>query len=72
MNYTINKMNYTIKQAKSGWNIFEFSRYPGKPLSQRFVMHVKGSYEDAHAELLEYAKNKKSLLDAIFGRTASE
>ena len=76
MNYTIDKVKYTIKQAKSGWNIFEYTRHPGKDSEQRpskrFVMHVEGSHEDAHAELLTYARNKKSLLGAIFGRAESE
>ena len=76
MNYTINKVNYTIEQAESGWNIFEYTRYPGKDSGQRpsknFVMHVEGSYEDAHAELLAYASNKKSLLSDIFGGAKPE
>ena len=73
MEYTIHKRTYTIKQAKSGWNIFKKVRpnLQGDKVD-RFVMYVEGSYEDAHAELLEYAKNERRLLEAIFGISESE
>ena len=79
MHYTINKKPYTIKQAGSGWNIFETVpvdpqpfRIKGAKCRERFVMHVEGSYEDAHAELLAHAKNERKLLAAIFGRSEPE
>ena len=79
MHYTINKKSYTIKQAKSGWNIFETVpvdpqpyRVKGAKCRERFVMYVEGSHEDAHNQLIEHAKNERKLLAAIFGISEPE
>ena len=76
MKYTIDQTDYTIKQAKSGWNIFETVpvnprpyRAKGAKRRKRFVMYVNGSYEDAHNRLLAYVNNKRKLLADIFGET---
>ena len=79
MHYTINKKSYTIKQAKSGWNIFETVpvdpqpyRVKGAKCRERLVMFVEGSHEDAHNQLIEHAKNERKLLADIFGISAPE
>ena len=54
---------HRIEKAESGWNIFKFARLTGE---ERFIMHVKGSYEDAHAWLIEDVINSRKLLNAIF------
>ena len=72
--YTIGYRYYTIKQATSGWNIFE--RVPVKPrvysikgikCRKRFMMYVKGSYREAHNRLLTRVNNERKLLADIFG-----
>ena len=58
-------MNYTIEKSESGWNIFQSdpptARYRGK----RFIIHVKGPYENAYARLLEYLNSRRALRKAI-------
>ena len=58
-------MNYTIEKADSGWNIFQSdpptARYSGK----RFIVFVKGPYENAYARLLEFLNSRRALREAI-------
>ncbi len=75
MHYTIGPRHFMIKQATSGWNIFEavpvkprFYSIKGIKCRKRFTMYVKGSYRKAHNRLLTRVNNERKLLADIFGK----
>lgn len=54
-------MSFTIEKADSGWNIVETKRSGDTSL----MLHVEGSYERAHAIMLEFSYGRRLLREGL-------